>query len=47
MVLSIVGGVNEQIALWINVNADDWTTETAIIASNEIEVSLDSVQSGR
>ena len=34
IVSSTVRGVNEQIALWINVCADDWTAEGAIIASN-------------
>ena len=33
IVSSIVGGVNEKIAFWINVRAYVWTDEKAIIAS--------------
>ena len=34
LVLCIVGGVYEQIALWRNVHVYDWTAELEIIASN-------------
>ena len=34
LVLSIVGGVYEQVALRIRVRVDDWTVKRAIIASN-------------
>ena len=36
LVLCVVGGVNRQNSILIRVRADDWTTERAIIASNEV-----------
>ena len=34
IVSSIVGGLNEQNSMWINVCADDWTAEMSTITSN-------------
>ena len=36
IVWGIVGGVNDHVALWIRVCADDWAAEIAIKASNEV-----------
>ena len=35
IVSSIVGGVNEQNSIGINVHGDDWATEMSTIASND------------
>ena len=38
VILSIVEVLMNKVALWISVRADDWTTELAIIASNEMRL---------